>query len=446
MAGRGRLSEFTGADSLPLDRFLRALDIHSSIGAALASIDERSLRILESYSRGVSAFIETQKLPAEFSLTGHRPAPWTPEDSLYVFAMLNLGISYNVCEELNFLLLANRVGYDRAAWLVPVYHDEELPFDETGKLGELPHEKLITSVSGGARTAKFYASVLPGSAPASNNWALSGRRTRSGPQHRRQRYAPRALHTEFVDDDAPALSRLRRRGSRGTGGAARHPRFQRPRRLGATMVMADSQDVFLEKHVRERETPVPVPRPVAPGNGTKGVDTDQGGKTGRGGPRADAPRRAHRRGAGGHSLRGRGPVAAPAPSRRPRARAALAPGGRSRNLPRLLPARPRALGGRGPRGHEENQKHLPEHRLRRRGHHSLAGDGKYLCGERHGNAPLPGWNGDYDWTGWGRSSSSRTRSIRAMDMSPPPTSARFRAAFPGTSPPRGTAGEGRAHP
>ncbi len=92
----------------------------------------------------MSAFIETQKLPAEFSRPAP-PAPWTPEDSLYVFAMLNLGISYNVCEELNFLLLANRVGYDRAAWLVPVYHDEELPSTRLGKSSaSLPHEKLIT--------------------------------------------------------------------------------------------------------------------------------------------------------------------------------------------------------------------------------------------------------------------------------------------------------------
>lgn len=247
MAGRGRLSEFTGADSLPLDRFLRALDIHSSIGAALASIDERSLRILESYSRGVSAFIETQKLPAEFSLTGHRPAPWTPEDSLYVFAMLNLGISYNVCEELNFLLLANRVGYDRAAWLVPVYHDEELPFDEAGKLGELPHEKLIASVSGGARTDKFYASVLPGSAPASNNWALSGRRTRSG-----RSIVANDTHLVLSIPNSWMMMHLRCPGYDVAGVAVPGVPlvtlgFNGRVAWGATMVMADSQDVFLEK-------------------------------------------------------------------------------------------------------------------------------------------------------------------------------------------------------
>ncbi|HSV98487.1 MAG TPA: penicillin acylase family protein [Spirochaetota bacterium] len=247
MAGRGRLSEFTGADSLPLDRFLRALDIQASIGSALASIDPHSLHILESYARGVTAFIETQKLPAEFSLTGHRPAPWTPEDSLYVFAMLNLGISYNFCEELNFLLLARRVGYDRAAWLVPVYHDETLPFAEAEKLAQLPHEKLIAAATAGPVTAGMLARVLPKNAAASNNWAMSGRRTRSG-----RSIVANDTHLVLSIPNSWMMMHLRCPGYDAAGVAVPGVPlvtlgFNGRVAWGATMVMADSQDVFLEK-------------------------------------------------------------------------------------------------------------------------------------------------------------------------------------------------------
>jgi acyl-homoserine-lactone acylase len=247
MAGRGRLSEFTGPDSLPLDRFLRALDIQDAIGAALAAIDPHSLHILESYSRGVSAFIETQKLPAEFSLTGHRPEPWTPEDSLYVFAMLNLGISFNFCEELNFLLLARRVGYGRAAWLVPAYHDEALPFAEAEKLAELPHEEL-TEAPGAARgPAGMLARMLPGNAPASNNWALSGRRTQSG-----RSIVANDTHLVLSIPNSWMMMHLRCPGYDAAGVAVPGVPlvtlgFNGRVAWGATMVMADSQDLFLEK-------------------------------------------------------------------------------------------------------------------------------------------------------------------------------------------------------
>ena len=246
-AGRGRLSEFIGPESLPLDRFLRALGIGDAVRGAIPALDARSKRILERYSMGVNAFMRTQKLPAEFSLTGHSPGPWTPEDSLYVFAMLNLGISYNFCEELNFLPLAHRVGPDRAAWLTPVYPDEGLPFDEAAKLAELPHPILDAKRSFTRSGGSLFASLFPGPPPASNNWAISGRRTASG-----RSIVANDTHLVISIPNSWMMMHLRCPGYDVAGVAVPGIPivtlgFNGHVAWGATMVMADSQDIFVEK-------------------------------------------------------------------------------------------------------------------------------------------------------------------------------------------------------
>lgn len=247
MAGRGRLGEFLGPDALPLDRFLRSLDIASAVSTALSAIDARSLRILERYSEGVNAFLRAQKLPAEFALTRHRPGPWTPEDSLYVFAILNLGISYNFCEEINFLLLARRAGYDRAAWLAPVYHDEDLPFDEAAKLAGLPDEPLVAGGTDLRPGGLSIAALFPGPPPASNNWAISGRRTASG-----RSIVANDTHLVISIPNSWMMMHLRCPGYDVAGVAVPGIPivtlgFNGRVAWGATMVMADSQDLFVEK-------------------------------------------------------------------------------------------------------------------------------------------------------------------------------------------------------
>ena len=69
-----------------------------------------------------------------FSSPGTGPSHGSRVDSLYVFAMLSLSLSFNFIEEIDFLNVAARTGYEKAAWLFPVYPDEELPFDEAKKL------------------------------------------------------------------------------------------------------------------------------------------------------------------------------------------------------------------------------------------------------------------------------------------------------------------------
>ena len=75
----------------------------------------------EVYARGVNAYLyrNRDKLPMDLAESGYKPAYWTPEDSALVFSLLNFGLSMNLQEEINALILAQKVGSNQLAWLMP---------------------------------------------------------------------------------------------------------------------------------------------------------------------------------------------------------------------------------------------------------------------------------------------------------------------------------------
>jgi acyl-homoserine-lactone acylase len=248
MLMQGRLSEVAGKDMLEMDVFMRTLHARKYVEEAMQGMNPHTLGLLESYSRGVNAYLERHKnLPAEFVLTGYRPEKWRPEDTLYVFCMLNLDVSCNFIEELDFLILAERFGYEKATWLFPVYPDEEIPFDEAAKLKDLPADRLVefkTAFNELRREAR--KRFRPG-IPASNNWAVSGKRTASG-----KSIVENDTHLLLMVPNSWMLLHLKCPTYEAAGvtipgvpfvtlGYNGHVAW------GATMVMADSQDIFIEK-------------------------------------------------------------------------------------------------------------------------------------------------------------------------------------------------------
>ena len=79
----GRLAEVVGAGGLETDRFLRTLGVRRAAQANLRVLDAETVRMLEAYAAGVNAFLAADPvLPPEFWLTGVRPEPWSPVDSI----------------------------------------------------------------------------------------------------------------------------------------------------------------------------------------------------------------------------------------------------------------------------------------------------------------------------------------------------------------------------
>src|SRR5436190_1709664 len=88
---RGELAEIfgTGPNNVVLeqDKQHRTLGFAQEADAEAAQASPQSRALLEAYSRGVNAYIESldpKNLPPEFQILQYKPKPWRPADSLIV--------------------------------------------------------------------------------------------------------------------------------------------------------------------------------------------------------------------------------------------------------------------------------------------------------------------------------------------------------------------------
>ena len=98
--GSGTLSEVIGEATLEYDRFFRAVGLRRCAAASYQSLNPAMQGVLQSYCRGVNAFISANKdnLPLEFTILGFKPADWDPVDSLTVSELIawELGKNWEV--------------------------------------------------------------------------------------------------------------------------------------------------------------------------------------------------------------------------------------------------------------------------------------------------------------------------------------------------------------
>jgi penicillin G amidase len=171
--GEGKLAEILGPSAIERDRFARLTRYRGDMQAEWQSYSPDSRRIIESFVRGVNAFIETShdRLPIEFQLTGTRPEPWTPEVCLT--RMAGYVMTRNASSEVQRAQVVLAVGTEKA--------DELLETDPFKKL-EVPtgldlsgiDNKILTGASAASGSVSFR------SGEGSNNWVVSGTLTRSG--------------------------------------------------------------------------------------------------------------------------------------------------------------------------------------------------------------------------------------------------------------------------
>src|SRR5690606_17837800 len=112
--------------------------------------------------------------------SGYRPEYWKAEDSALIFSLLNFSQSVNLQEELSALVLAQKVGADKLAWLIPTYPDEELPFAEAEKLKGLNLGGQVSGLSDLNKVALQLSDLNMLGVAASSNWAIAPQRSRNG--------------------------------------------------------------------------------------------------------------------------------------------------------------------------------------------------------------------------------------------------------------------------
>jgi penicillin amidase len=175
--GAGRLAEIVGAAALETDRFLRTLGVRRAAEANLKALDSETRRLLESYATGVNAFLASDPvLPVEFWITGLRPEPWTPADSVAWMKMMAWDLGANWRFELLRMRLARTLPNDRIQQFVAPYPGEAPPQIANLKelYGTLERDAVRIATSG------FPQFLGDARGNGSNNWVLSGARTATG--------------------------------------------------------------------------------------------------------------------------------------------------------------------------------------------------------------------------------------------------------------------------
>ncbi|RME93021.1 MAG: penicillin acylase family protein [Candidatus Hydrogenedentota bacterium] len=247
MLSQGRLSEIIGEKTLPLDLFTRTLGIRRYYVRAYQKLPQHIKATLQAFADGVNAYVSNQVLPPEFFLVNYRPEKWKPEDSLTIFGLMNAMLSTNLNEEFIFLKLAQALGHQKAAWLFPTYPGEDLPFQEAKKLEGVSLAGLFQDEQSGFAGIFSVLDNLPWGIPASNNWAFGPNRTKSG-----KSIIANDTHLEIGMPGNWIMMNLSSPDYRAAGvmlpgtpiiALGANPYFS----WGATMVMGDTQDLFLEK-------------------------------------------------------------------------------------------------------------------------------------------------------------------------------------------------------
>jgi acyl-homoserine-lactone acylase len=253
LMAEGRLAEMAGPGVLEIDRLMRAVNLKKSAEVLHANASPRLKKFFEVYARGVNAYLfrYRDKLPMDLAQSGYRPPYWKAEDSVLVFCLLNFGLSVNLQEEIAALVLAQKVGSEQLAWLLPTYPDEPLPFEEAEKLKGLTLGGQLHGLAAVNNAASQLASTHMLGVAASNNWAIAPQNSRSGKSLlANDTHLPLAMPSawSFVQIRSPKFQAA---GVSIAGVPAIVAGFNGKLGWGMTMVMGDNQDLFLEKIRRQ---------------------------------------------------------------------------------------------------------------------------------------------------------------------------------------------------
>jgi len=249
LLAQGRLAEMAGPQVLDLDIYVRTLGLPRFSAILLKNTSPENRALLERYCEGINAYLDQHrgKLPPGLALSGYEPGRWRPIDSISIFELLNLGLSFNLHEELGALSMAQAIGADKAAWLLPIYPDEPIAQDEAAKLRGIDLKSTGKASASLDRIRPLLSSLgLTGSA-ASNNWAI-------GPTRTARKACILANDTHLVLSLPSVWSMMHVKcgayeaaGVGIPGVPAVAAGYNGHLAWGMTMVMADSQDLFLER-------------------------------------------------------------------------------------------------------------------------------------------------------------------------------------------------------
>jgi penicillin amidase len=242
-ATAGRLSEFAGAATLKADVLTRTLGFRRVAEREQGQIVGELRDYLGAYAAGINGAIETSRaLPLEFQLTRLRPEPWTVVDLLSASKLLAFGLSTNWELELLRSELVELIGAEKTAALEPQYPRGNPLVTAPGR-GYTGEGNDLAAQIASVREALG----LSAHATGSNNWVVSGERSVTGKPllacdpHLTTTIPDLWYEADLTCDDYRVRGATLPTSPFPVYGQTRHTAW------GFTNVMADTQDLFVER-------------------------------------------------------------------------------------------------------------------------------------------------------------------------------------------------------
>ncbi len=171
--GQGRMAEIAGADLLGVDKLMRTLGFYREAEASFSALSPQAQKRLQAYADGVNAFLDSHKdaLPPEFLISGDRPEPWKPANSIVWGKLMALQLSQNYELEALRAHLRQKLSPEQASWMFP-------PMKPDAPITTLP--RLDAAHASGANIEDEIGALIGVSHGASNEWVVAGSRTVTG--------------------------------------------------------------------------------------------------------------------------------------------------------------------------------------------------------------------------------------------------------------------------
>ena len=173
-AASGTLSELFGRATLRVDRLFRRVGLRSAAREQLEVLEPRVASIINAFASGVNAgrTVGLPRRPHEFALFRTRPDEFTSLDVIAILKLQSFTMASNWDSELARLMVVNLDGPEALFDLDPAYPEwHRVAVPPSGVAGKAA-ERLAEDLA-------IFQEVI-GTGGASNSWAVSGSRTRSG--------------------------------------------------------------------------------------------------------------------------------------------------------------------------------------------------------------------------------------------------------------------------
>jgi penicillin amidase len=184
----GELSEIFGDRTLHMDVESRTLGLPRVAERALAEFSPDERRLLDSYTRGVNAFIERHRdrLPLEFQMLRYQPQAWREIDSVAAALNLSTALSQSWESDLMREHIAAKLGKELFADVFPDHSAFDVPVADVPALPEHILKTAGLNLGNGPFQDNLLAeAIFPPRLESpvgvgSNNWVVNGAHTKSG--------------------------------------------------------------------------------------------------------------------------------------------------------------------------------------------------------------------------------------------------------------------------